>query len=175
MAVRRIVTTSDRPDIQRVLRQKSKKIHRVDESIKRLIEDLIDTVYAAHGAGLSAPQIGVPLRALVNVVGDKVQVVLNPEIVEESDEEIESEEGCLSIPGWWAPVTRKERVVIRGLGRTGKSVKIKSEGYEARCFQHEIDHLNGILFTDHIKDKSKLHKVESDEEEEELEQEELYA
>lgn len=170
MAVRRIVMLGEP-----VLRQKAKKIHRVDGSIKTLVDDLIDTVRDAGGAGLAAPQIGIPLRAIVSVVDDKTQVVLNPEIVEESNEEIEGEEGCLSIPGWWGPVTRKERITIRGLNRNGKPIKIKSEGYEARCFQHEVDHLNGVLFIDHIKDRSKLYKVESPSEEEEKENEEVFA
>jgi peptide deformylase len=158
-----------------VLRQKAKKIHRVDQSTKQLVQDLIDTVKDAPGAGLAAPQIGVPLRAIVTNVDDKIQVVLNPEIVEESDEEVLAEEGCLSIPGWYGPVKRKERVTVRGMSRTGKSVKIKTEGWEARAFQHEVDHLDGILFTDRMEDRSLLHRVEDEEEEDELEQEQAFA
>ncbi|GAC1402128.1 MAG: peptide deformylase [Chloroflexota bacterium] len=170
MGVRRIVTLGEP-----VLRQKAKKIHRVDTSIKKLVDDLLDTVYDARGAGLAAPQIGVPLRAIVSVVGDTPRVVLNPEIVHTSADEVEAEEGCLSIPGWWGPVMRKERITIRGLDENGKSLKIKSEGFEARCFQHEVDHLNGILFIDRMEDRSKLYKAETREEEEELENEEMFA
>lgn len=170
MAVRDIVTLG-----APVLRQKAKKVHRVDESIRHLIEDLIDTVHEAHGAGLAAPQIGVPLRAIVTNVDDQLHVVLNPEFVSQSEEEVEGEEGCLSIPGWYGPVTRKERVTVRGLSRTGKPIKIKAEGWEARAFQHEVDHLDGILFTDRMDDTSKLHRVESQEEEEELEDEQVFA
>jgi peptide deformylase len=158
-----------------VLRRKAKKVHRVDSYIRGLVEDLIDTVYEANGAGLAAPQIGVPLRAIVTNVDDRLHVILNPEIVEESAEEVEADEGCLSIPGWYGPVKRKERVTVRGLGRTGKPMKVKSEGWEARALQHEVDHLNGVLFIDRMEDRSKLHKVETSEEEEELEQEQVFA
>jgi peptide deformylase len=154
-----------------ILRQKAKKIRRVDSYTKRLVQDLIDTVHEANGSGLAAPQINVPLRAIVTRVNEQIHVVLNPEIIKESEEEIEADEGCLSIPGWYGPVKRKEEVTIRGLSRTGKPLKIKSEGWEARAFQHEVDHLNGVLFIDHMEDPSKLHKIESQEEEEELEQE----
>jgi peptide deformylase len=171
VAVRPIVTLG-----HPVLRQKSKKIHRVDESAKRLVQDLIETVESRpNGAGLAAPQIGVPLRAIVTHIDDTTRAVINPEIVEESEEEVEGEEGCLSIPGWYGPVSRKERVTVRGLTRNGKQVKIKAQGFEARVFQHEIDHLNGVLFTDHISDKSLIHRVEDVAEEEELEDEQVFA
>jgi len=152
-----------------VLRQRAKKIHRMDASIHRLVDDLVDTVRAANGAGLAAPQIGVPLRAIVTIVDDSLQIVLNPEIVKESEEMEEGEEGCLSIRGWYGPVKRKERVTIRGLSLTGKPMKLKAEGWEARAFQHEIDHLDGILFIDRMEDRSLLHEVTDDEEEQELE------
>jgi len=152
-----------------VLRQRAKKIHRVDASIHRLVDDLVDTVHAANGAGLAAPQIGVPLRAIVTNVDDSLQIVLNPEIVKESEEMEDGEEGCLSIRGWYGPVKRKERVTIRGLNVTGKPLKLKVEGWEARAFQHEIDHLDGILFIDRMEDRSLLHQVTDDEEEQELE------
>lgn len=170
MAVREVLTL-DAP----VLRRKAKRIRRVDDSTRRLVDDLLDTVRAYNGAGLAAPQIGVPLRALVTVVGEQTHVVLNPEIVEESEEEEEAEEGCLSIPGWWGPVRRKTRVTVRGMTRTGKTIKIRSEGWEARAFQHEVDHLDGILFIDRMDDPSKLHRVESQEEEEELEETQVIA
>lgn len=152
-----------------VLRQRAKKIHRVDASIHRLVDDLVDTVHAANGAGLAAPQIGVPLRAIVTNVDDSLQIVLNPEIVKASEEMEDGEEGCLSIRGWYGPVKRKERVTIRGLSVTGKPLKLKAEGWEARAFQHEIDHLDGILFIDRMEDRSLLHQVTDDEEEQELE------
>ena len=147
----------------------------MDDSTRRLVDDLLETVRAYNGAGLAAPQIGVPLRAIVTVVGDQTHVVLNPEIVEQGAEEEEAEEGCLSIPGWWGPVRRKTHVTVRGMTRTGKTIKIRSEGWEARAFQHEVDHLDGILFIDRMDDPSKLHKVESEEEEEELEETQVIA
>jgi peptide deformylase len=169
LSVRSIVYLGSSGDA--VLRQKAKKVHRVDNYIRRLIDDLIETCHAANGAGLAAPQIGVPLRAIVTNVDDNVRVVLNPEIVKQSDEQVEGEEGCLSIPGWYGPVMRRERVTVRGLSRTGKPIKIKAEGWEARAFQHEVDHLDGILFIDRMEDKSRLHRIETAEEEEELEEE----
>lgn len=158
-----------------MLRQRAKKIHRADSYTRKLIEDLIDTVQAAPGVGLAAPQIGVPLRAIVTWVDDRLHVVLNPEIVEGSEETVEAEEGCLSIPGWYGPVNRKERVTVRGLSRTGKPIKIRSEGWEARAFQHEVDHLDGVLFIDRMDDRRKLHQIESADEEEELEEQQVFA
>jgi peptide deformylase len=173
VANRRIVILGTAGD--GVLRQKAKKIHHIDNSIRKLVDDLTDTVQDAHGAGLAAPQIGVPLRAIVTHVDDQLRAVINPEIVRESEEEEESDEGCLSIPGWWGPVTRKTAVTVKGLGRTGKPLKIKAEGLEARAFQHEIDHLNGVLFLDRMEDRSKLYKVKSVAEEEEMEEEHVIA
>lgn len=173
MAVRPIVTLTS-PNAS-VLRQRAKKIHRIDNSVRMLLDDLIDTVQAAHGAGLAAPQIGVPLRAIVTLVEDELRVVVNPEIVEESDDEQEADEGCLSIPGWWGPVKRKTSVTVRGMGRTGKTTKIKAHGLEARAFQHEVDHLNGTLFIDRMEDRTKLFQVRSEEEEEELEEDHVIA
>jgi peptide deformylase len=155
-----------------ILRKRAKKVHRVDDYIRRLATDLIETLEATpNGAGLAAPQIGVSLRAIAVKFEDKIRVVINPEIVERSEEEVEGDEGCLSIPGWYGPVMRSQRVTVRGLGRTGKPTKIKAEEWEARIFQHEVDHLDGVLFTDRLTDRSRLHRVETDEEEEELEQE----
>lgn len=174
MAVREIARVGT-PAGDKVLRQKAQKVRRVDDFVRKLVEDLVDTVHEANGAGLAAPQIGVSLRAIVTNVDDKLRIVLNPEIVEQSEEEVEADEGCLSIPGWYGPVKRKERVTVRGLSKTGKPIKLKSEGWEARAFQHEVDHLNGVLFTDRMEDRSLLHPVQSREEEEELEDEQVIA
>src|SRR5207248_2777125 len=150
------------------------KIHRIDPSVRRLFDDLADTVREAPGVGLAAPQIGVPLRAIVTYLDEKINILINPQIVERSGEEVEDTEGCLSIPGWWGPVKRDPSVTVRGMGRTGKSLKIKAEGLQARVLQHEIDHLDGILFIDRMEDRSKLYRVESPAEEEELEHESAY-
>lgn len=171
MAVRSIVTLG-----HPVLRQKAKKIRHVDDGVRKLVQDLKDTVESTpNGAGLAANQIAVPLRAIVTHIDGKTRAVINPEIVDISGDEIEAEEGCLSIPGWYGPVVRKQRVTVRGLNEKGKAIKIKAEEFEARVFQHEVDHLDGTLFTDHIADKSQIHQVEDVEEEEELEAEQAFA
>ena len=120
---------------------------------KELVQDLIDTVAASPGVGLAAPQIGVALRAFVVDVRPKpgagLLVLLNPEIVSSSGPKT-GREGCLSIPDFTAKVRRPQEVVIRGLNPEGQSVVIHSSGFEAVCIQHEMDHLNGVLFIDHL-------------------------
>ncbi|MBJ7604089.1 MAG: peptide deformylase [Candidatus Dormibacteraeota bacterium] len=132
------------------LRTKAKKVARVDGSAVRLLDDLVETMYAAPGAGLAANQIGVALRAIV-VKGDENQhhALINPELVKAEGSQI-GYEGCLSYPGWVGEVERAEQVVVKGLNRKGKPVRIKASGFTARAFQHEIDHLDGILFTDRL-------------------------
>ncbi|MDQ6898226.1 MAG: peptide deformylase [Candidatus Dormibacteraeota bacterium] len=132
------------------LRTKAKKVARVDASAVRLLDDLVETMYAAPGAGLAANQIGVALRAIV-VKGDENQhhALINPELVKAEGSQI-GYEGCLSYPGWVGEVERAEQVVVKGLNRKGKPVRIKASGFTARAFQHEIDHLDGILFTDRL-------------------------
>jgi peptide deformylase len=151
---------------QPVLRQKAKKVARVDTSIQRLIDDLTETMLAAPGAGLAANQIGVPLRVCV-VKGDDNQIwgLVNPEIVKHDGVQV-GYEGCLSYPGWVGEVARHETVVVKGRNRRGKEVRIKSAGFTARAFQHEIDHLDGILFIDRLTSLDTLHRVEDMEGEE---------
>jgi peptide deformylase len=145
---------------QPILREKAKKVARVDTSIQRLIDDLAETMLAAPGAGLAAPQIGVPLRVCV-VKGDDNQIwaLVNPEVVKHDGVQV-GYEGCLSYPGWVGEVARYETVVVRGRNRRGKEVRIKSSGFTARAFQHEIDHLDGILFTDRLTNIDTLRRVE---------------
>lgn len=161
MAVRPILT-SEHP----VLREKARRISRVDASIVRLLDDLAETMYAAPGIGLAANQIGVPLRAIV-VKGEEKHhyALVNPEIVRAEGSQV-GYEGCLSIPGWVGEVERAETVVVKGLNRRGKEVRIKSSGWTARAFQHEIDHLDGILFTDRLTSLATLQRVEELEAEE---------
>jgi peptide deformylase len=149
-----------------VLRQKSKKVPKVDASIVKLIDDLTETMLAAPGAGLAAPQIGVPLRVFV-VRGDEGQVIglVNPELVKGSGVQV-GYEGCLSFPGWVGEVARYEDVVVKGRNRHGKDVRIKANGFTARAYQHELDHLDGILFTDRLTSLDTLRRVEELEEEE---------
>jgi peptide deformylase len=155
MAVREILNF-DHP----VLRQKAKKVARVDATIVRLLDDLAETMYAAPGAGLAANQIGVPLRVCV-VKGDDNQHygLVNPVIVKGEGTQT-GYEGCLSFPGWVGEVERSETVVVKGLNRRGKEVRIKSSGFTARAFQHEIDHLDGVLFTDRLTSLDTLRRVE---------------
>jgi peptide deformylase len=143
-----------------VLREKAKKVARVDTSIQRLIDDLAETMLAAPGAGLAAPQIGVGLRVCV-VKGDENQIwaLVNPEIVKSDGVQV-GYEGCLSYPGWVGEVARYETVVVKGRNRRGKEVRIKSNGFTARAFQHEIDHLDGILFIDRLTNLDTLRRVE---------------
>jgi peptide deformylase len=145
---------------QPVLREKAKKVPRVDTSIQRLMDDLAETMLAAPGAGLAAPQIGIGLRVCV-VKGDENQIwaLANPEIVKSDGQQV-GYEGCLSYPGWVGEVARHETVVVRGRNRRGKEVRIKSTGFTARAFQHEIDHLDGILFTDRLTSLDTLRRVD---------------
>jgi peptide deformylase len=145
---------------QPILREKTKRVGRVDDSIRRLLDDLAETMIAAPGAGLAAPQIGVGLRVCV-VKGDDNQIhqLVNPELVKGSGTQV-GYEGCLSYPGWVGEVPRYETVVVKGLNRKGRPVRIKSEGFTARAFQHEIDHLDGILFTDRLTSLDTLVRVE---------------
>jgi len=145
---------------QPVLREKAKRVGRVDTSIQRLIDDLAETMLAAPGAGLAAPQIGVPLRVCV-VKGDDNQIwaLVNPEVVKHDGVQV-GYEGCLSYPGWVGEVARYETVVVKGRSRRGKEVRIKSSGFTARAFQHEIDHLDGVLFTDRLTNIDTLKRIE---------------
>ncbi len=145
---------------QPVLREKTRRVGRVDDSIRQLLDDLVETMLAAPGAGLAAPQIGVGLRVCV-VKGDDNQIfqIVNPELVKGGGQQV-GYEGCLSYPGWIGEVARYDQLVVKGLNRKGKPVRIKSEGFTARAFQHEIDHLDGILFTDRLTSFDTLMRVE---------------
>lgn len=155
MALRQILTF-EHP----VLRQKARKVPRVDTSIVRLLDDLAETMYAAPGAGLAANQIGVALRVCV-VKGDENQHygLVNPVLVKGEGSQV-GYEGCLSFPGWVGEVERYETVVVKGLNRRGKEVRIKAAGFTARAFQHELDHLDGILFIDRLTNLDTLRRVE---------------
>lgn len=143
-----------------MLRQVAKRVPRVDESMVRLLDDLTETMYDAHGAGLAAPQIGVSLRACV-VKGEQGQPValVNPEVVKAEGSQV-GYEGCLSIPGMIGEVERAESVVVKGVGRRGKPIRVRATGFTARAYQHEIDHLNGVLFTDKLTSLDTLRHVE---------------
>jgi peptide deformylase len=143
-----------------VLREKARKVPRVDGSIVRLLDDLAETMYAAPGAGLAANQIGVPLRVCV-VKGEENQHwgLVNPVLVKGEGTQV-GYEGCLSFPGWVGEVERYETVTVKGLNRRGKEIRVKSSGFTARAFQHELDHLDGVLFTDRLTSLDTLRRAE---------------
>jgi peptide deformylase len=136
-----------------VLRQKSAAVGRVDDEVRRLVEDLFATMHAARGVGLAANQIGVARRVAVVDVGEEdppALVLINPVILARSDETEVEEEGCLSIPDIFGEVKRAARVTVEALDQDGKPFRVEASGYKARAIQHEIDHLDGILFLDHL-------------------------
>ena len=152
MAVRPIVVLGNP-----ILRQKAKRVSRIDESIRSLLDDMVETMHAANGIGLAAPQVGVPLRVIVVEYEDTRLQLVNPEIIKVSEETDVAEEGCLSIPHYYGPVRRHSAVVVKGLNRNSKEVRVKADGWVARVLQHEIDHLDGVLFIDKLEDPSALH------------------
>ena len=138
-----------------VLRQVSKPVDKIDSSIKKLAADMFETMYEAPGIGLAAIQVGVPLRMLVIDLAKQdepkqPQIFINPEVVESSDERSTYEEGCLSIPEYYADVERPASVRVKFVDGNGKQQEIEADGLFATCLQHEIDHLNGVLFIDYI-------------------------
>ncbi len=138
-----------------LLRQMSKPVERVDDSLRKLADDMLETMYDAPGIGLAAIQVGLPLRLLVIDLAKEDEepaphVFVNPEILHGSDERSVYEEGCLSIPEYYAEVERPAKVRVKYVDRDGKAQEMAAEGLMATCLQHEIDHLNGVLFIDHI-------------------------
>ncbi|TAK19117.1 MAG: peptide deformylase [Acidobacteria bacterium] len=138
-----------------VLARKAEPVAEVTGEIRQLVDDMIETMYAAPGVGLAAPQIGVPLRICVIDIsggrrGGQVITLINPEFVERTGMQLE-EEGCLSVPGYNATVARPERAVVRGLDREGQPVTIEGTGLLARALQHELDHLDGTLFLNRLR------------------------
>lgn len=130
-----------------VLREKAREVPKITPSIIKLLDNMRDTMYAYKGVGLAAPQIGVSKRVIVVDVGEGLIEMINP-VITGSEGEIVDLEGCLSIPSLVGDVKRAAVVKVRGLNRAGQETEIRAEGYAARAFQHEIDHLDGILFID---------------------------
>jgi len=138
----------------------------LDASVQRLIDDMIDTMHDAGGVGLAAPQVGVSLRVVVIQIPDEeVITLINPEIVKRSGRR-RVDEGCLSIPGYRAEISRSLSVTVKGRDRHGREVRIKGkDDLLAQALEHEIDHINGVLYIDHLESLDQLKKIEPDEEE----------
>ncbi|MGI6686114.1 MAG: peptide deformylase [Bacillota bacterium] len=144
MAVYQIVKMGDP-----ILREIAKKVPKITPNILRLLDNMADTMRAAEGVGLAAPQIGISKCVVVIDIGEGLIELINPEITKKEGEEIDAE-GCLSIPGIQGNVKRAAKVEVRAWDRTGKTVTYTGTGLLARAFQHEIDHLNGVLFVDRM-------------------------
>lgn len=140
-----------------VLRQKAKRVRTIDASIEKLIDDMIDTMHAAPGVGLAAPQVGVSLRVVViETPDDGLLTLLNPEFVKRSGERLLTE-GCLSVPGYQAEVTRSRQVTVKALDRDGKEVRIKAvDSLLAQALEHEIGHIDGVLYIDSLTSADQL-------------------
>ncbi len=145
MALRKVVTKEDP-----VLRRTSRKVEKFDKRLWDLLDDMKQTMYAADGAGLAAVQVGVLRRVVVMDCGDGFLELVNPEITDRSEEIQEEAEGCLSIPGEYGITRRPKWVTVKAQNREGKWVLYKGEDLKARCFCHELDHLDGILYTDNV-------------------------
>ena len=144
----------------KILREKSLSVEKVDEDVQKLMDDMLETMYAAPGIGLAAIQVGIPKRVIVLDIAQKdgpknPMYFVNPEIIEKSNSDSIYEEGCLSVPGQFAEINRPDKCHIKYLDYYGQPKEIKAEGMLATCIQHEIDHLEGILFIDYL---SKLKK-----------------
>ena len=155
MTVRKILTEPDP-----ILRQKSQPVDKVDDLTRKLMDDMLETMYLAPGIGLAAIQIGVPKRIIVLDISKDPEkkepmYFINPVIVSTSKNKITYEEGCLSVPGQFAEIDRPDRCYVKYLDYNGNHKELKSEGLLATCIQHEIDHLEGILFIDYLSNLKK--------------------
>lgn len=154
MALRNVVREGDQ-----VLRKKSRPVDKIDDRIRQILDDMLETMRLEDGVGLAAPQVGILRRMFVIEVGDQIIYLINPEFVETEGEQFE-EEGCLSVPGMAGKVVRPAYVKMKGLGRDGEPVEYEGTDLLARALCHEYDHLDGILFIDKAED---LHNAEDDE------------
>ena len=142
-----------------VLRQKARRVTNVDNSIQRLIDNMVETMRSASGVGLAAPQVGVPLRiAVIEMPGEDVMTLINPEIVKRDGERV-LKEACLSVPGYQGEIKRSVRVKVKARDRQGREFRIRGEELLAQALEHEIDHLNGTLYIDHVESSQKLERV----------------
>jgi peptide deformylase len=166
MATREIITIG-----HPTLRQKARKVTKFGPELRQLIDDMIETMRKAPGVGLAAPQVNVAERVIVvELPADEEEgtpaelyAFVNPEIIKMSHEAEDGQEGCLSVPGYVGEVPRYTMVVVRGQDARGKPQRVRAKDYLARIFQHEIDHLDGVLFIDRVEDPSKIHKITPEE------------
>jgi peptide deformylase len=159
MAIRKIITTENP-----ILRQKAKKVHHFDASLQKLTDDMFETMHVSNGVGLAAPQIALSIRVFVAEYEDRKVVIFNPEIIKAEGEEIGTE-GCLSIPGYVGEnIRRAAKITVKGQDVRGKNIRVTAEGWFARILQHEIDHLDGILFIDRLDSPEDLKEVGEDDE-----------
>jgi peptide deformylase len=159
MAVRPILT-ADTP----ILRERTKRVSTFDASLHRLLDDMLETMRDAPGVGLAANQIGVPLQVAVIEIDDRITELVNPQIVRTAGEQLDWE-GCLSIPGYVAETGRFARVTVKARDRHGREFRVKGDELFARALQHEIDHLNGMLYIDHLDSIEELVRVSEHHEE----------
>ena len=150
MTIRKILTEPDP-----VLRQKSQPVDKVDDTIRKLMDDMLETMYGAPGIGLAAIQVGVPKRIIVLDISKDPEkkepmYFVNPKIISASEKDATYEEGCLSVPGQFAEIDRPDSCIIKYLDYNGNSQELKADGLLATCIQHEMDHLEGILFIDYL-------------------------
>jgi len=153
MVVRRILP-ADEP----ILREKTKRVTQFDASLHRLLDDLLETMRDAPGIGLAANQVGVPLQVAVIEIEGTITELINPQVVRRSGSSVDWE-GCLSIPGFVAEVERSEKVTVKARDRHGKEFRVKGDELFARALQHEIDHLNGVLYIDYLESLEELVRV----------------
>ena len=143
-----------------ILKQKSKRVKSIDGSIRKLIGDMFETMHSAGGVGLAAPQLGVPVRVIViGIPGEEDMALINPEVIRRSGERL-VDEGCLSVPGYVGQVKRAEIVRVKGRDQNWGETRIKANELLAQALEHEIDHLDGVLYIDHLESIDKLRKIE---------------
>ena len=152
-----------------ILRKKCKAVKKVDAKIRKLINDMIETLHSAPGVGLAAPQIGESIRLITVDIGEGAFAMVNPKIKEKNKVLQTFDEGCLCMPGIIGPVSRASKITVDGLDRHGEKMTIEAEGFLATVLQHEIDHLEGIIFLDRVTDKDQIRMVTKKEEEEKKE------
>lgn len=170
MALRKIRFVGDP-----VLRKRAHEVKRFDADLATLVQDMAETMRHSNGVGLAAPQVGITARVIVVETpqdedepgSGRLYTVINPKIARASKEMLDGLEGCLSIPGYVGEVTRHAAVTVKGQGIEGRKVRFKAQGFVARVFQHEIDHLHGVLYIDKLTEPDRLWRVEGGEEEEE--------